>query len=57
MPMLAPRRTPPWRIEDVISLYICINETGPVVEPPEVDKISFFGRKREKANPVPPPDL
>ena len=33
-----------------------MNETGPEATPIVERTTSFFGRRREKANPVPPPD-
>ena len=34
-----------------------MNETGPLATPIVERTRSFAGRRREKANPVPPPDL
>jgi len=55
--MFAPRLVPPCLIVSVAESNTFMNEMGPE-ETPLVDcTMSFFGRIREKENPVPPPDL
>ncbi len=54
--MLAPRRAPPCFTASVAALKTRRNETGPDARPPVDRTMSFLGRRREKANPVPPPD-
>lgn len=55
-PMLAPRRLPPWRTFSVAQSKMRMKETGPEAMPPVEATKSPWGRKREKAKPVPPPD-
>ena len=56
-PMFAPRRVPPCLIASVAALKTSMKEIGPL-ETPLVDcTTSFFGRRRENENPVPPPLL
>ena len=47
----------PRSLEEVKHLVARMKEIGPEERPCEVETISFFGRRREKLNPVPPPDL
>jgi hypothetical protein len=54
--MLAPRRLPPWRTFSVAQSKMRMKETGPEAMPPVEATKSPWGRKREKAKPVPPPD-
>ncbi len=54
---MAPRLLPPCLICWVLASNTLKKETGPLATPPVVLTISFFGRRREKENPVPPPDL
>ena len=55
--MLAPRRVPPCLICSVAVLKIFMNDTGPEAMPPVEPTMSFLGRMRLKAKPVPPPVL
>jgi hypothetical protein len=55
-PMLAPRRLPPCRICSVAQSKMRMKETGPEAIPPVEATRSLFGRRRERENPVPPPD-
>ncbi len=57
MPMFAPRRVPPCLTASVALLKTRRNEMGPEARPPVDATMSSFGRRREKAKPVPPPDL
>ena len=57
MPMLAPRRVPPCLIASVAESNTVMKETGPLATPIVLRTRSFAGRRREKAKPVPPPDL
>ena len=57
IPMLAPRLVPPCFTASVALLNTRRNETGPDARPPVEATRSSFGRKRENANPVPPPLL
>ena len=54
--MLAPRRVPPCFTASVAALKTRRNETGPEARPPVERTMSFLGRRRENAKPVPPPD-
>ncbi len=54
--MFAPRRMPPCFTASVAALNTRRNETGPDARPPVDFTTSFFGRSRENAYPVPPPD-
>ena len=56
-PMLAPRRVPPCFTASVAALKTRRNETGPEARPPVERTMSFRGRSRENAKPVPPPDF
>nr|WP_222829120.1 hypothetical protein [Oceanithermus profundus] len=56
MPMLAPRRLPPWRISSVARSKTRRNESGPEARPPVRVTRSPSGRTAEKLKPVPPPD-
>ncbi len=56
MPMLAPRRVPPCLTASVAALNTRRKETGPEARPPVECTTSSFGRRRENAKPVPPPD-
>ena len=55
--MLAPRRVPPCLTASVAWLNTRMNETGPDETPCVERTWSPAGRRREKENPVPPPDL
>ena len=55
MPMLAPRRVPPCLTTSVEASNRLMKETGPEATPMVLRTMSFFGRSREKLNPVPPP--
>ena len=55
--MLAPLRVPPCLTCSVAVLKILIKETGPEAIPPVVPTLLLAGLRREKENPVPPPDL
>jgi len=55
--MLAPRRVPPCLTCSVAVLKMRMNDTGPEATPPVEPTRLFFGRRREKEKPVPPPDL
>ncbi len=55
--MLAPRRVPPCLTVSVAALKMLMNDTGPLDTPAVERTTSFFGRRREKENPVPPPLL
>ena len=55
--MLAPRRVPPCLTCSVAVLKTFMNDTGPEAMPPVVPTRLLAGLKREKENPVPPPDL
>ena len=57
MPMLAPRRVPPCFTASVAPLNTRRKDTGPEALPPVEATTASFGRRREKAKPVPPPDL
>ena len=57
MPILAPRRVPPCFTASVALLKTFRNDTGPDARPPVDATRSSFGRRRENAKPVPPPDL
>ena len=57
MPMLAPRRVPPCFTASVAPLKTRRNDTGPDALPPVEVTTASFWRRREKAKPVPPPDL
>ena len=57
MPMLAPRRVPPCLTASVAPLKTRKKDTGPEALPPVEDTTASFCRRREKAKPVPPPDL
>src|SRR4030042_6945619 len=55
--MFAPLRVPPCLTAWVAALNTCRKDTGPL-EPPPVERTTlFFGLRREKLKPVPPPDL
>ena len=54
--MFAPRRIPPCTTASVAALNTRRKDTGPEARPPVERTRSFFGRRRENANPVPPPD-
>ncbi len=54
--MLAPRRAPPCFTASVAALNTRRKDTGPDARPPVEWTTSSLGRRREKANPVPPPD-
>ena len=56
MPMLAPRRVPPCLTTSVEASKRLMKETGPEATPIVERTMSFLGRRREKLNPVPPPD-
>jgi hypothetical protein len=56
MPMLAPRRVPPCLTTSVDASNSDMNDTGPDATPMVERTMSFFGRRREKLKPVPPPD-
>jgi hypothetical protein len=55
--MFAPRRVPPCFTASVAPLNTRRKDTGPEARPPVEFTRSSFGRSREKAKPVPPPDL
>ena len=55
--MLAPRRVPPCLTASVALLNTRRNDTGPEARPRVEATMSSLGRSREKAKPVPPPDL
>ncbi len=55
--MFAPRRVPPCLTASVALLKTRRKDTGPDARPPVEATMSSFGRRRENANPVPPPDL
>ena len=55
--MFAPRRVPPCLTASVAPLNTRMNDTGPEARPPVEATRSSFGRRREKAKPVPPPVL
>src|SRR6056297_863598 len=57
MPIFAPRRVPPCLTCSVAVLKIFKNDIGPEAIPPVEPTRLFWGRSREKENPVPPPDL
>jgi putative hemolysin len=40
----------------IVTLEDLLEEIGPEATPPVVRTVSFLGRRREKLNPVPPPD-
>src|SRR5438093_11662425 len=48
---------PPCFTASVAALKTRRKDTGPEARPPVDLTRSFFGRSREKANPVPPPDF
>ena len=54
--MFAPRLVPPCLIASVAASKTRRNETGPDATPIVERTRSPFGRRREKAKPVPPPD-
>ena len=54
--MLAPRGRLPACTASVAALNTRRKDTGPEARPPVERTMSFFGRSREKAKPVPPPD-
>src|SRR6266446_7957569 len=54
--MLAPRRVPPCLIELVAASKTFKKLTGPLASPWVVETIDPLDRRREKENPVPPPD-
>ena len=54
---MAPRRVPPCFTASVAALNTFIKETGPEATPPVELTVEPLGRSREKAKPVPPPDL
>ncbi len=56
MPMFAPRRVPPCLMVSVATSKTFMKETGPLATPMVERTRSFFGRRRLKAKPVPPPD-
>ena len=55
--MLAPRRVPPCLMASVAASKTFMKETGPLATPIVLCTRSEAGRRREKAKPVPPPDL
>jgi len=57
MPILAPRLVPPCLIVSVATSKTRMKEIGPLEMPVVVKTTSLAGRRREKENPVPPPDL
>ena len=56
IPMLAPRRVPPCFTTSVDASYSDMKDTGPDATPMVERTTEFVGRRREKPNPVPPPD-
>ncbi len=54
--MFAPRRVPPCFTASVDASYTSMNDTGPDATPIVERTTSPLGRRREKPNPVPPPD-
>jgi len=55
MPILAPRRVPPWAISPKALSYTLRKPTGPVAWPDEDFTNEPLGRRREKLKPFPPP--
>ena len=57
MPIFAPRRVPPCFTASVAALNTFMKLMGPEATPPVERTAAPAGRSREKAKPVPPPDL